>query len=226
MTSRSQPATATSNPAGYAISSAINVVGPIAVYLVVHLAVGLSDVVSLTAGAAIAAAATIFSSISRGRPDGVGLLVLTKLAVSLVLVLLTRNPRVLLFKPAILIGVCGLYLLSTCLRGRAIAYQTTVAALARRDPRMTAVCEHAWDTSPEFRSRLRVMTGAWGVAFLLDGGIRVYYAVTSPLTKAVVMPPVIDVGLLGIAVVIAIVQFRHIKSIVQGSTAPGKDDQS
>jgi hypothetical protein len=126
MTSRSEPAAATGNRAGYAISYAINVVGPIAVYLVLHLAVGLSDVVSLIAGAAIAAMATIYNTISRGHPDGVGLLVLIELAVSVVLVLLTRNPRILLSKPAVLIGVCGLYLLSTCLRGQAIAYQTIV----------------------------------------------------------------------------------------------------
>lgn len=203
---------------GSAIPSAIDVVAPIAVYLLLHLVFGLSDLASLMSGAAVAAAATGYTALRRGHMNSVGLLVMIELGISIVLVLVTQNPRILLFKPAVMIGLAGLYLLFTCMVGRPLAYQTVLRVISQGDAARAAACERAWNSSPEFRMRLRVMTAGWGIPLLFDAVIRVYFALTKPIAEAAVAPHIASVLLIGIALAIAAIQFRRMKRIPEISS--------
>ena len=148
-----------------AMLSMIAVFGPIAVYLALHLAFALSDIWALTIGAAVAASATTYQAVSRGRPNSIAVLVMIELGLSIVLVLTTHNPHILLYKPAILLSVIGLYLLGTCVWGRPAAYETALSAV-NRDPARGAAfereCGHigCCDSSPnQHASKHQAATG-------------------------------------------------------------------
>jgi hypothetical protein len=206
---------------GYAIPYAISVVAPTSAYLILHMAFGLSSLWSLVVGAAVAAAATLYDSMRRRRLNIVGIFVLTDLATSAVLIAVTHSPRVLLFKPAVSIGIIGLGLLATCGYGRPMGYLTTMPAITRGDSKRTEAYEYAWATSAQFRLRLRVMTAAWGIAFLVDTAIRVYLAATSSITEAVVVPHVIGAVLIAAAVAVTAIQARAVQRIVNDLAGRG-----
>ena len=189
----------------------LSIFGPIAVYLMLHLGFGLSAILALTTGALVGVATTILQTIMQGRPNSIAILVIIELVASVTLALITHNPRILLYKPAVLLSIIGIYLLSTCIWGRPSAYEAALSALNRGDSDRGAAFERAYQTLPKVRSRLRMMTAAWGIALLLGAGVRVYFAQTSSVTEAVIVPHVIDGGLIAIAVAIAIVQFRAVK---------------
>jgi hypothetical protein len=188
-------------------------VAPIAVYVLLHLVFGLANFSSLLAGAGVSGAVTIYGAIRRGRANTIGILVMIELAGSVILALLTHNPRVFLYKPAVMMGIGGLYLSFTCAIGRPVAYQTALPVISRGRTVRAAAYERAWNTSPEFRARLRIMTAGWAVALLFDAAIRVYFALTKPITEATIAPHIASVLLIGAALAIAAWQFRRIKRI-------------
>jgi hypothetical protein len=159
----------------------ISIVGPIGVYFLLHSAFRVSEVWSLTAGAGVAAANTVYGAIRRGRIDGISVLVMVELVISIILIVVTRSPRVLLLKPAVSIAVIGFYVLSTCIRGRPTAYQTTLPAIAQGDSAQAAAYERAWITSGEFRRRLRAISAIWGISFLIDAAAGFYFVITASM---------------------------------------------
>ena len=198
---------------GYALAISLEIFGPLVVYLLLHGALKLPDLWSLSAGAGVAAGTTLIGVVRRGRPNGVAILVLIELMISMVVTVVTSNPRVLLFKPAALIGAGGLYLVASCAFGRPVAYQTTLPVL-RQVGFDAADGDWAWAHMAEFRRPLRVMTAAWGLVFLIDAAVRVYFAITSSITEALIAPHLIDVALIALAVLVAMRQFRSIKQAV------------
>jgi intracellular septation protein A len=178
------------------------------------MAFGLDDFRSLMIGATAAVVVTIYGSIRSRRLNSLGVLVIVEFASSVVLTLVTHNPRVLLFKPAVSLGICGVYLLLTCIFGRPVAYETARRVLSRGDSARGAAYERAWSVSAEVRMRLRIMTAAWGIVFLIDAAVRVYFAVTGSIARAVIAPHLVSAVLIAIAIAIAAAQFRRIKRIV------------
>lgn len=193
----------------------ISIVGPIGIYFLLHSAFRVSEVWSLTAGTGVAAANTVYGAIRRGRIDGISVLVMVELVISIILIVVTRSPRVLLFKPAVSIAVIGFYVLSTCIWGRPTAYQTTLSAIARGDSVRAAAYERAWITSGEFRRRLRTISALWGISFLIDAAAGFYFAITASIAKAFTMHRIVDFTVAAIAITMTIPEVRKIRRIVR-----------
>jgi hypothetical protein len=150
----------------------IDVVAPIVVYFALH-ALGVGDLLALTAGGLVAGANAIATTVRRRRLDGIGLLVVLEIALSIVLLVTVRDPRILLIRPAFFAGVGGLYALATCVVGRPLVFQTSRPLATRGDPVRGEAYDLAWERSPEFRRVERLITAGWGVSFLAEAILRV-----------------------------------------------------
>jgi hypothetical protein len=112
--------------------------------------------------------------------------------------MLTADPRLLLARESYLTGLVGLWTLGTLLARRPLLFEVTTRFMSEDSSR---AWEHDWAHSPRFRRTLRVMTAAWGVAFVLDAAARVVMAYTLPVDLVPLLSTVLLVGLL-----VAIVQ--------------------
>lgn len=108
-----------------------------------------------------------------------------------------------------LTGVIGAWILITLLTARPFLFSATLPLL----PAQTAKeWQQNWDTIRVFRRAMRLMTAAWGIAFLLDAAARVVMAYTLPLDWV----PVLSISMLVLMLII----------IVQGTKVWGRRQQS
>jgi hypothetical protein len=144
----------------------LDVIVPIGGYFLLH-ALGLSAFWSLTIAGAGTGVVTVVNTVRRRRLDGLGLLVLLEVALSVALLLFTRDPRVLLLKPAFYTAVAGVFALSTCVAGKPLVYEAGKPFASKGDPRRLAAYDQVWQTSDRFRRVLTGVTVGWGIGFLL-----------------------------------------------------------
>ncbi|SEP53089.1 VC0807 family protein [Amycolatopsis saalfeldensis] len=150
----------------------LDLVLPVAVYYLLHNGFGLSPFWALAAGGLATAVNAVVTTVHRGRLDAFGGLVVLEVALSLALLFVSDDPRVLLLKPAFYVAVGGLYALGTLAVGRPLVYESGKPFATKGEPRMVAAYERCWDTSPPFRSAIRSVTAVWGAGFLVDAVLR------------------------------------------------------
>jgi len=150
----------------------IDIVAPILVYFILH-SIGVGDVLALTIGGMVTAVNALVGTVRRRRLDSIGLLVVAEIALSIALLLIAQDPRILLIKPSFYVGFAAIYAFATCLVGRPIGFESAKPMATKGVPERLAAYERAWERSPEFRRTERVITAVWGVAFLADAVLRV-----------------------------------------------------
>ena len=115
--------------------------------------------------------------------------------------LLAGDPRAMMARGSWVTAIVGLWIIGSLWASRPFLFTATT-------PFMPAPAaqewEQSWATEPRFRRVLRVMTLAFGVAFLLDAAARVVMAYTLPLD----LVPVLSSALLLVALVVIVVAGR------------------
>ncbi|HEY4452808.1 MAG TPA: VC0807 family protein [Pseudonocardiaceae bacterium] len=144
----------------------LDVIVPIGGYFLLH-ALGMSDFWALTIAGAGTGVAAIVNTVRKRRLDSIGLLIVLEVALSVALLFLTRDPRILLLKPAFYTAVGGVFVLLTCVAGRPLVYETGKPFATKGDPVRLAAYEESWRESPRFRQVLTGVTVGWGIGFLL-----------------------------------------------------------
>ncbi|MGW2749042.1 VC0807 family protein [Streptomyces sp. NPDC001450] len=143
-------------------------------------AAGVSDLIALTAGAVVPAAATLVRFVRTRRMDVLGVFVTTMLVLSIVVSVVGGSPRLLLVRDGWLTAVAGLGFLVSLRGRRPLAFGFSRRLLERR-----AVGGRDWDELwaevPRFRRIWRVTTVIWGIGLLVDSGIRTLMAYTLPV---------------------------------------------
>ena len=154
-----------------AVPLLLDVVVPTASYYLLH-AVGVEDFWALTLAGAATAAWAVVATIRRGRLDGLGLLVVLELVLSAALLVVVRDPRIVLLKPSFYTAAAGLYMLWTCLLGRPLSVETSRPFLVEGDPDRAAAADAAWADDPAFRREHVVQSAVWGVTWLVESVVR------------------------------------------------------
>lgn len=173
---------------------------PLVGYVVLHQ-LGFSDFWALTLAGALTAAYALARTIRRRRLDAVGTLVVLEIALSAVLLVLTRDARVVLLKPSLFTAVAGLYLLHTCFVGRAFTFDSSKPMAGRGDPQREQALDDLWETRPDFRHLHRMITGTWAVLWLVESAVRALIVLHDPVSQSVWTSqiPGIAAVLLGVA---------------------------
>lgn len=143
-------------------------------------AAGVGDVIALTAGAVVPAAATLVRFARTRRVDVLGVFVTVMLVLSIIVSVVGGGPRLLLVRDGWLTGVAGVGFLVSLRGGRPLAFGFSRRLLERRASGGRD-WDELWDEDLRFRRIWRVTTVIWGIGLLVDSGLRTLMAYTLPV---------------------------------------------
>ncbi|MCI2417450.1 hypothetical protein MOQ72_08435 [Saccharopolyspora sp. K220] len=166
---------------------------PIVAYWACRSAFGLSEEVSLAVGGVVAVGRALFVAVARRRFNGLAAFLAAGMVVSLLLTLVTGNPRLMLAKESVDLGLLGLLALGSCLVGRPLMY-----ALMRRlnvaDEAKLARWDHLWQTAPPFRRVFVTLTAVWGSGLLFVSIVRIPLIYSLSVDAMTIVSPVLQWG--------------------------------
>jgi asparagine N-glycosylation enzyme membrane subunit Stt3 len=148
-------------------------------------AAGVSQWWALMAGVLVAAPYVGWTIARNRRADLVALFTLSVLVLSVVLGLLSDDPRTLAIREgwtAALGGLFGLWMLVTVIVGKPaqLTLGRTIAEI-KRGVEGAAAWAARWDTDARFRRGLRIDTAAWGAVLLANAVVHVVLVYTLPI---------------------------------------------
>jgi hypothetical protein len=196
----------------------LDLVIPTAGYFLLHWA-GLPDIWALTIAGAATAVNALITTIRRRRLDALGLLVVAEVAVSVALVAVTADPRLILARPAVYLAVAGVVNLISCFAGRPLSYTASTPMATKGDPQRAVAYERAWHHSPQLRAIHRQLTAGIGLAMIVYAILRVVIVYSFSTGTAVLgqeLP-----GLVLLALVVALIRRRvpRLRRIVDAEQA-------
>ena len=147
----------------------VDIAAPLAAYSALR-AVGLTAVTALVLSGVFPALSVIYGAIRHRRLEVVGALVLAGIAVGAVLGLVFQSPRPVMVEGSVPTAVFAVGCLAS-LRGRPLMFGLAMEFTgpdSARGQEMTRLWQY-----DGYRQVWRVITAAWGVAFLLEAAFRV-----------------------------------------------------
>jgi hypothetical protein len=146
---------------------------------------GVSQWWSLMAGILVAAPYAIWTIVRKRKIDLIALVTLSVLALSVVLGVLSDDPRTLAIREgwtAALGGLFGAWMLVTVVVGRPaqLTLGRTIAEVKRGNEGANAWVAR-WDTDARFRRGMRINTVAWGAMLLISAIAHVVLIYTLPI---------------------------------------------
>jgi hypothetical protein len=148
-------------------------------------AAGASQWWALMAGVLVAAPYVLWTIVRKRRIDLIALVTLSVLVLSVVLGLLSDDPRTLAVREgwtAALGGLFGAWMLVTVFVGRPaqLTFGRTIAEI-KRGAEGAAAWVARWETDARFRHGLRVDTAAWGAVLLASAVVHVVLVYVLPI---------------------------------------------
>ena len=163
---------------------------------------GLSSFWALTIGGALTGVVSVVNTIRRGRLDGLGLLVIAEIALGLVLIATTRDPRLVLARSSLYLALAGVWVLGSAVIGRPVTISSSKAFAARSDGRngIAAVDWLAANSAPFLRIH-RWLSALWGGMFLLYAVVRVVIIYSTSVSRAVSISEIPGIVAIGICLI-------------------------
>ena len=150
--------------------AAFDVVGPLFAYALLRKA-GLSPVTALILSGVLPAIGVTTNAIQRRRLDIIGAVVLAGIVVGAVLGLVSHNARLVLLEGSVPTAVFGLACLSSLRAPKPLLFgfaHEWVGPESARGREMTRLWQFA-----AYQRAYRVVTGVWGVGYLVEALVRV-----------------------------------------------------
>jgi hypothetical protein len=180
----------------------LDLVVPLAAFYALTAA-GVSSFWSLIVGGSLTGVISVANTIRRRKLDALGLLVIAEIALSLVLIATTRDPRLVLARNSLYLALAGIWVLASAVIRRPVTISTSKAFAARSggQPGVAAVDWLAANSAPFMRIH-RGLSAFWGVMFLVYAVVRVviiYHTSVSRAVSITEIPGVIAIGICLIA---------------------------
>jgi len=173
---------------------------------VIASSAGASTTASIVAGTAVTAVCTgLLLRADRRHLDTFAILILTELAISVILSMVSSDPRFLLARPAVYTAVAGIYAITT-IRTRPFMMAVTRPFASSGNPARAAAFDRAWEESARFRAAERLMTASLGIMLLAEAALRVITVYSQPehaVLKASLLSQLPGLGLFALWFVIA-----------------------
>jgi hypothetical protein len=157
---------------------------PIITYYLLHLA-GLNDFLALTIGGFVSGINAAVDVVRNRKTKSISPLVFIMFVISIGLVFVTQDARIILVKPSIFIAAAGIYVLST-VAGKPFLVDSMEPFATQGDPVKTAQWQNAWQHSGSFRRRLQLATALSGVLLLFEALARVILVILLPVKYSVI----------------------------------------
>jgi hypothetical protein len=202
-----------------------DIVAPFLGYLIIHW-FGARAVWALTAGGLIAGTSTAVNTIRQKGLDRVGMLVILEIVASIAMLLLLKDPRLLLIRPSFYTAVAAGYLIFTVFVGRPLSFDGSKPMATQGDPVKLAALEQVWEQSAEFRLTHKIVTAGIGIALAVDSVLRVVIVYRYPLEKSAWlsnMPHVTAMILILVASALAGRRFKRIGEALMKQQSPAPE---
>jgi hypothetical protein len=199
-----------------------DIVIPIVGYFILH-AFGVNDFWALTISGMACGVNAAAQTIRTRKLDGLGVLVLLEVTLSIVLLFVTRDPRIVLLKSGFYIAIGGLFTLCTLFGPKPLTYFTALPFATQGKPERIAAYERSWAEAPRFRSGLRRLAGLWGATFLLDAVIKtiiVFSFPASQVSSSLVLSNAPDIILLVLLIVVTKLLVNPLEKIINANVVP------
>lgn len=145
-------------------------------------AAGLNPWLALVVPALLVAALLGYYAVRQRRLELVALFTLAVMVAGTVMTLVTGDPRTLMVRDSWITGLFGVWILATLHTRQPFVRMTSRAIVtAKVGEQGYRQWDARWDTDPEFRRHLRLLSAVWGTAFALDVPVRVLLAYTLPI---------------------------------------------
>lgn len=188
---------------------------PYLVYLALHSA-GVSSLLSLAAGAAMAVLLMATDAARKGRPNALTAIVLLTLVLSIVVSLISGNARVTLARDCLITGGLGAVFLGSLLRPRPLLYQLLAPLASPRLPGGEPEFQRRYDESARLRSVLTFSTIVWGLVLLADAGLRLTAVLVLPVSEAATAATVLTIAT--VVVLVAWLRFYVPRDVLTASS--------
>ena len=179
------------------------VVVPMALFYGLRAA-GVSQWWALMAGILVAAPYVLYTAVRNRKIDLIGLVAVSVMVLSVVLGLLSDDPRTLVIREgwtAALGGLFGAWMLVSVFVGRPaqLTLGRTIAEVKRGAEGADAWAGR-WDTDARFRRGLRINTAAWGAVLLGSAVVHIVLVYTLPIDLIALVTNVAWFGALGLLI--------------------------
>ncbi|WP_405646865.1 VC0807 family protein [Streptomyces sp. NBC_00019] len=185
----------------------VDVAVPVGSYYLFKDAFGMSTFAALAWSSAVPAGRTVWSVVRERTVNGLAALILVVNAVSLLLGLLSGDPRLMLAKDSGVSSIIGVGILVSVVLGRPIMTAGFKPFLVRGDSAREAawrrLAEGTAEGSGAFLRGERVFSVVWGVVLLAECVVRVGGAYTLPVDTMVWLGSVILAGSMALAFVVS-----------------------
>jgi hypothetical protein len=178
-------------------------------------AAGAGTTTSIVAGTVvIAISSALLLRADHRHLDGFAILVLAELVISVVITLVSSDPRFVLARPAIYTAIAGIYMFTT-VRRKPFMMQITRPIASGGDPVRADAFDRAWSESARFRFAERGMTITLGIVLLAEAVLRVATVYSEPehaVLKASLLSQLPAIGLIVLWFIIARLAFVPLAS--------------
>jgi hypothetical protein len=183
------------NAAGFGVEAAVNVVLPFAVYSIAKP--GLGDVRALLASMVPPIAWSTVEFARKRRIDGLSVLIVAGIALSLLAVLGGGSVRFLQLRENLVTAAIGLVFLGSAAIGKPLIYQLARAGALRRSAAEAASLE-AHKDNVHFRRAMTLMTVVWGAGLIAQTALACVLVFTMSIAAYLVVSPVLGYGTMGL----------------------------
>jgi len=178
-------------------------------------AAGVSSFWSLTIGGALTGVVSVVNTIRRRKLDSLGLLVIAEIALSLVLIATTRDPRLVLARSSLYLALAGIWVLASAVIGRPVTVSTSKAFAVRSDGRdgIAAVDWLTANSAPFLRIH-RLLSALWGAMFLVYAVVRVVIIYHTTVGRAVSISEIPGIVAIGICLLASRQAGKRLEALV------------
>lgn len=182
------------------ISLMINGAIPFVIYLFLKNSTSISDFWALVITGIPSTIHSIVGVIQRRRVDFLAGIALTGIAISLIIISLGGDPKILLIRESFFTIAFGLALLISLFLPRPIMFYFGRYFAAGNNPASIARFNALWQDE-NVRRAMRVMTMVWGVGFLLEAAIRIFLVLTLSVAQFLAVSPFVIYGIIVLLIV-------------------------
>jgi hypothetical protein len=183
------------NAAGAGVDILVNIVLPLAIYLIAKRSTG--DVNALLASMVPPVVWSLVTFARKRTVDVLSLFVLAGIALSLLAFVGGGSARFLQLRENLVTGLFGCAFLVSAAIGKPLIYQLALAGMRRRSSTEAANFEALKD-NVYFRRTMMTMTLVWGAGFLVQTAIACVLVFAMPIAAYLVVSPILGYGTMGL----------------------------
>ncbi|WP_248924453.1 VC0807 family protein [Paenibacillus hamazuiensis] len=183
---------------GIVLSLLINGGLPLLVYKL--LEGRMTEVAALSIATLIPLADTLYHLSRHKKLDVFAAFMAIGFILSILAVLLGGDEKLILLRESFVTGIMGLIFLGSLLFPKPLIYHFALRfAVGNSEERQSAFAEN-WKI-PYMRKVIRVMTAGWGIALVLEAGIKCILVYTLSTTAFLAVSNVVTYGIIGLAII-------------------------